>query len=94
MFLTCILKSTKLNNHTLSASNALLDAVFPVHEVVLISSAAAVVKHLASLGLGVECKPPLYSVTCPPVHRSETQLCGPQKEPQNIRFKFGKILTN
>lgn len=51
--------SDHLHPMSLSASNALHNAAFPVCEVVLVSPAATVVKHLASLGLGVVRKPPL-----------------------------------
>lgn len=60
----------------LSAFNAQGDAFFAVCEVVLVSPAAAVVKHLAPLGLGVVCEPPLYTVTCSPFHGTEAHLCG------------------
>lgn len=59
---------------TLSVPNALGDAVFPVHKVVLVSSAAAVVKHLAPLGLRVEREPPVGALARPPLHGTEAQL--------------------
>lgn len=64
-----------LNNHTLSSSNTLDNTVFPLCEVVVISPATSVVKHLTFLGIGVVCKPPLCALTCSPVHRTEAQLC-------------------
>lgn len=68
-------ENDKSNNHTLSSSDALVNTVFPVCEVVLVSPAAAEVKHLASLGFEVVCKPPLCTVTCSFVQGTEAQLC-------------------
>lgn len=65
-----------LRDHTLSASDALDEAVFPGREVVLVSPATTVGKRLASLGLGVECEPPLCTVTCSAVHGAEARLGG------------------
>lgn len=68
---TCIPEKISSNNLTLSAPDALFDAVLPEREVILVSSASAVVKHLAPLGLGVVREPLLCTVTCPRVHGTE-----------------------
>lgn len=75
---------------SVSSSNAISKTASPGYEVVLVSPATTVEKRLASFGLGVVCKPLLFTVTCSTVHRTEAQLFTRVIQ-LHLRFLYGQF---